>query len=278
MTPLKFIGCLVALTCMVLSATSQNLVYDKETEDKLYAQTKQVNQFFRRFNGEEDTDGNRLHQGDRDYRDFRLRQKYITLLFDAENGGISNDLKKDFIRFVADRREPVYLDFHSEDWFAEVNTVFSYKGRKQHITLYMNLQPERKGYEWVISDVAFSPFQELFHKDTTAAKKFLHPMSHELDFMNLRKAFRSGEPEAYTPHDFEPDYLTLFLYEIKRGNLRFETVVDVKFHFFQVDGWYFEISEFNRPGYNTGWLISNLVRVNNDNEKKALLNYIYGKN
>ena len=86
-------------------------------------------------------------------------------------------------------------------------------------------------------------------------------MSHELDFMNLKKIF--DDPDitvAYTNKDFQPDYLSLILYEIKKSNLKFNTVSQVKFHFFQLENWYFELSEFNRTGNNTGWLISNLIK------------------
>ena len=102
-------------------------------------------------------------------------------------------------------------------------------------------------------------------------------MSHELDFMTLRKALQDNDtPENYTRHSFEPDYVTLLLYELKNKNLVFETVQQVKFHFFQIDGWYFEIANFNRSGYNTGWLISNLVKLK-PGEADALKSYLYGK-
>ena len=93
--------------------------------------------------------------------------------------------------------------------------------------------------------------------------------------MNLRRAFQdSNVPEAFTESSFKPDYLTLFLYEMKLGNIKFETVNNVKFHFFQIEGWYFEVNQFNRPGFNTGWLISNLVKLK-PGDKETILNYIY---
>jgi hypothetical protein len=41
-----------------------------------------------------------------------------------------------------------------------------------------------------------------------------------------------------------------------------------------VDGWYFELSDFNRKGYNTGWLVSSLMKINKK-EKDVLMKYIY---
>jgi len=66
--------------------------------------------------------------------------------------------------------------------------------------------------------------------------------------------------------------LSLLIYEIKLGNLKFERSGLLKFHFFQIDGWYFEISYFNRPGYNSGWLISKLYKIN-QKEKEELIKF-----
>ena len=52
-----------------------------EDETDLYTSTKQVNQFFRRFNGEEDIKGERLYPEDKGYRDQILRSKYLENLF-----------------------------------------------------------------------------------------------------------------------------------------------------------------------------------------------------
>ena len=80
--------------------------------------------------------------------------------------------------------------------------------------------------------------------------------------MNLRKIFKAPKyVEYYTNKEYKPNYLTLFLQAMKTGNLRFKTVENVKFHFFQIKGWYFEVTNFNRGGYNRGWLMNNLVKV-----------------
>jgi len=50
-------------------------------EEILNAQTKQVNQFFRRFNCEESTEGKRFYPGDSLYRNPDLREKYLNILF-----------------------------------------------------------------------------------------------------------------------------------------------------------------------------------------------------
>lgn len=278
MSKLTFLtGCFL-LIFLSIPAKAQIVSEDEEIERQLLASTKQLNQFFSRFNGEEDTRGREFEPDDRQYRNARLRKKYLSILFDEENAGFSQSVFEDFVNRVTDSERPVFLDLHSKDFFAIVNTTFTYKGRSEGVALYMKIQQEGLGYEWVIEDISFLPYKKLFNKQRGETKEFLHPMSHELDFMNLRKAMiKGGSPESYTMADYEPDYLTLFLYDVKMGNLTFETVKRVNFHFFTVDGWYFSLNNFNRPGYNTGWLISDLAKVNTQ-QKTDLLKLLYDKN
>ncbi|MEQ9290069.1 MAG: hypothetical protein RIG77_24275 [Cyclobacteriaceae bacterium] len=250
----------------------------KETEAQLRASTKQVNQFFRRFNGEEDENGKRYYETDKQYRSASLRRKFMPVLFDTQTSKINPDAAMDFIKLVTDKKSPQFLDFHQDDWFAEVSTTFMFKGKEIKGLLFMKLQQQGQGYEWVIQDVAFHEFQKIFNKDTTETKKFIHPMSHELDFMTLRKAFLNEHAEQFTPRDYTPDFLSIFLYEMNLGNLRFETVHDVRFHFFSINGYYFSLYNFNRPGYNSGWLISGLVPLENDAQIQELKDFIYDKN
>lgn len=272
---MRYLFLLVAVLSIAGNLHAQ-MVSGGEDESKLYAQTKQVNQFFRRFNGEEDEKGDRYAPTDRQYHNVRLRKKYLVMLFDASNAGISQNLKEQFASDVLDRQDPALLQFHGDDWFAEVHTIFTMDAKEVPVVLFMKLVNDHLGSKWVIFRAWSSYFEPYFTHDTTLVSPFLHPLSHELEFMDLHKAFEKPDSVVqYTDNGFEPDYLTLFLFEVKRGNLHFKTVTDVKFHFFQIPGWYFELSQFNRDGYNSGWLISNLVKLNSDADKEAMSNYLF---
>lgn len=241
----------------------------------LMAQTKQVNQFFRRFNCEESPDGVRYYPGDSLYRDATFRSRYLSVLFDNQNPSISDEIKQDFMRGVINGKNSIYLDFHGGEWFSEVTTKFIYKGTEMPLTLFLRLQEEEVGSKWVITNVYFEPFSRLFFNAQPDGTKFLHPLSHELDFMNLIHVFKDkNEVELYTSREYHPDFLTLFIYEVKNGNLVFKTVQQVKFHFFQIPGWYFELADFNRRSANSGWLIANLLKINAE-EKELMLKFIY---
>jgi len=267
---------LVALIIFLTSVGCYAQLLDKEDESRLYAETKQVNQFFRRFNGEEDEKGDRYYPKDKQYRTEKLRKKYLGILFDAANTGMKSELKTQFVKDVLEKTQPAILDFHGGNWFSELQTTFTQNGKSETVTLFMELEKAQQGTKWVISKANAEMFEQHFKRDTTRVGRFMHPMSHELDFMNLRKAFLYTDSiSQFAVKKFRPDHLSLLLYEVRRGNLKFKSVEQVKFHFFQVKGWYFEISEFNRSGYNNGWLISNLVKLNNEKEKNILLKYLY---
>jgi hypothetical protein len=267
---------LLSLLALLSSPVHAQLVGPMDDESRLYAESKQVNQFFRRFNGEEDEKGNRYYPRDKQYRSVKLRKKYLGVLFDNSNAGINPTLKTDFAKYVLDKDASSILDFHGPNWFAEVQATFSMNGKDQLMTLFMELERNHLGYKWVIRKVHADSFTKYYQRDTSRIGSFLHPLSHELDFMNLRKAFANSDSiSQFTVKQFVPDHLSVFLYEMKKGNLKFKSVNEVKFHFFQIDGWYFELADFNRPGYNTGWLISNLVKLNNNAEAELLRRYLY---
>lgn len=253
-----------SISVISFSATAQN--YTKDDPSKFIAETKQVNQFIFRFNGEEDYDGNRYYKKDKLFRDKNLRKKYLNLIFDNKNYSIKKEVKKEFIKNIVFSK-PQFLNFYKKNWFAEVSANFKYKGESVNIILYLKIEKHNNGYKWVIINVYFDIYNQLVKKNHVSKNKFIHPMSHELEFMNLRKIFNDkNNIEFYYENKYTPDYKTLFLYEIKNGKLKFSEVTNVKFHFFQISNYYFELSRFNRKDYNSGWLISKIFKVPEKNK------------
>lgn len=264
---------LISFPCLI--GTSQNIGSITGDESALYAQTKQVNQFFRRFNNEEDRFGVRYYPGDSLYRDNDFRNVYLKMIFDQESSFMGEDIKSQFIEDITGEDSPEFLDFHGGSWFAEIATTFNHYGNRENLLLFLKLEKENLGSKWVITNVYFNKFLRKFHKgnEREIEKSFLHPMSHELDFMNIYKAFKDDKyVEYYASEQYNPDYLSLLFYEIKMGNMSFVSTGQLKFHFFQIDGWYFEVSYFNRPGNNSGWLISKLYKIN-EQEKQELIKF-----
>jgi len=200
-------------------------------ESRFYASSKQVNQFFRRFNGEEDEKGNRYYTGDKQFRSAKLRKKYLGILFDESNPGLTLALKTQFAKDVLDK--PELLDFHAPGWFAEVQVAFTMNGKEKQAVLFMELEKDHQGTKWVINKAHVDAFDPYFVRDTMKIGQFIHPMSHELDFMNLHKAFANSDSiSQFTVKRFVPDHLSVLLVELKKGNMKFKSVESLKFHFF----------------------------------------------
>ncbi len=244
-------------------------------ETELYAMTKQMSQFFSRFNNEEDQFGKKYHFNSPEYRNNEKRKQLLPLLFDKENLRTSSALKDFFIDDLTTPKDTNFMEFLGGRWYSEVSATFEFQGKTVNIIMILMIEKERLGSKWVLTNVYFPTFNRMFPAGEIAEreKHFLHPMSHELDFMNIHKAFRQPEViDYYASNNFRPDYLSLFFYEVKLGRLKFVKIDELKFHIFQINNWYFEVSWFNRKGNNSGWLISNLMYVT-EQEKELLLKF-----
>ena len=263
------------ITVGSVNAQTYSIIGDAEADERaLYTMTKQMSQFMSRFKYEEDQYGEKIHPDSSDYRNKDKRKTALPLLFDMENQRTNGSLRDFFIEDLT-QDDSKYFEFLGGEWYSEVSATFKWKGKTVDISMIFAIEKENLGSKWVLTNVFFSEFNKLFPKGDIAEqqKHFLHPMSHELDFMNIYKIFKTPECiEYYASESYSTDYLSIFFYEIKQGNLVFEKINGEKFHVFQIDNWYFEVSWFNRSGYNTGWLISNLIYLK-DEEKNELIKY-----
>lgn len=270
-----------------MAATAQ---LHEELDGKfLMAETKQVGQFFKRFNSEEDFKGRRFSRSDTMYHNPKMRQLYISNAFDKFNHTIHDSLKSTFVDQVV-WDDPQFLNLRGGGWYAQVDAMFSYNGKVEQGILFLALEKENKGYKWVLSNIYFHPFAETFnsgadhwHGDddnygSPHIKKYIHPKSHELHFINLKSALNdTAVLEDYVENNHRPDFLTLFIFEMKRKRLALKSINKVKFHFFQINNWYFELTEQRRNSKNSGWLISDIAHISDD-KKKILKQYIFSQN
>jgi len=104
---------------------------------------------------------------------------------------------------------PVLLSsgVHGGSWFAELAATFNYYGGKEICSCFYSLK-RKPGLKMGDYHVYFNRFLRLFYKgdESEITNSFLHPMSHELDFMNIYKAFRDKNyVEYYASQTYQPD-------------------------------------------------------------------------
>ena len=272
----KNILLLLIVLIAVVPVISQSLGGFTDDETTLYAMNKQVGQFVKRFNMDEDEFGKMLSKSDKRYRNGEMRKKLLPGMFDNYNPRTSGTLKEYFISDVTNIDQPVFLNFLDTDWYAEVSATFKVNGKDESLILFLTLEEENLGSKWIISNVYFKDFSRMFPEPDSIEQisHFLHPQSHELDFMNLKKALKDHEyVELYASTNYQPDFLTLFFYMMKMNQIKFVKIDNVKFHFFQIYNWYFELSFFNRNDMNSGWLISNLMYIKEEDKLDLIRTY-----
>ena len=168
----------------------------------------------------------------------------------------------EFINRVSD--DSLYINKHSENIYAAASVDGKFRGKQ--VSFDIILQQEQVGRDmlkWVISDVE-APFLNFFLEDTLNLR-FLPPSSDKLDFMELRRALNDKDylyQYAHREYNYEP--LTVFFYLVYHDQLEIESIREVTYLVCDIPGWKIEVSDFNRQTKNSGWLISDLERRDDD--------------
>ncbi|MFI5196412.1 MAG: hypothetical protein ACHQD8_04920 [Chitinophagales bacterium] len=214
------------------------------------------------------------------------RTKLLVSLFNLENTSFTD---KDttlmgFFRQVVDTMHPVYIAFTDSDWYAEARSIFLYNGKLVEIPLALHVKSEGNEWsKWMITGIGNrAPSKEPMpsvsaNKLNGKPAQYISTSAYATNFVELHYIFSANmAPEYY----FEPQLLAnekgkQFVEMIKSGQLKFQYVKNITFHFYQVSGWIFTVDQFNRKTLNNGWLISSMqktTRAEKDAARKKLLN------
>lgn len=219
-------------------------------------EVKQIDEFIERFNFQENT--LLLQYVEENYPGKMLdRVSLLQSLFD-EGRDWDNAARTAFVKQVTNPLRPTVIDFMEDDWFAAVQCSVTFKGKVETPTLILQIQqgPDFSS-KWIIRSVKAEFFQ--FPSKSTP-EHFLNPISHSTDFMGLRRVMdNKAHLPDYAFSDFEPDLLSLFMYELMNGNIEFLQVNSITYHFLQVNGWIFQVQKHLRNSRNSGWLIDQLL-------------------
>ena len=226
---------------------------------------KQIDEFIERFNNAQTTPI-RDYVQDHYSVDSLSHASLLVSLFDQEDTTWNEE---DVRAFVADvtRKDSIspsstkVLDFYDGGWYAELDCTGQYQGKEETFTLVLSLEVLRRGQgaKWVINGVSAN-FLGLSYD--TDRRRTLNPASHDTDFMNLITALQDTVNfRNYLSARARPSQLLLFFNELCEEHLVFKHVNQITYHFMQIDNWIFKVRDFNRNTSNSGWLISELLRV-----------------
>ena len=154
-----FVALLLSVEAFPLMAQSLGDVQFDEAN--LYAMTKQMGQFIRRFNYEEDQFGYKINPKDPSYHNKAKRQQSLAILFDQQTYGSQPDLQKFFIEDVT-TGDSTFMTFLGGRWYSEVSATFKYKGKEANVIMILGVEQEGLGSKWVLNNIYFSEFNKLF--------------------------------------------------------------------------------------------------------------------
>jgi hypothetical protein len=255
-----FILAVLVLNLASHECPGQNLVNSQKSDEAIFiARTKQFSEFLDRFNYRTDFNGNPVNA---EFEKKMPREKMLSALFDQKDPRITTDkaftsLRDEFIKSVL--KENILIEKYSPEIIAEARARVIYKGTPQTISIYLNQEVSKGSVKWVLLS-ARGDVLDVFVKDTTMVR-FIPPASNETDFINLKRALEDKDHlQDYAFKGYSPDLLSIFLYCISSGVLKYDYVQDVTYHIFDIKGWYIKVKDFNRNELNSGWLITDISK------------------
>lgn len=265
-----FVFCLLA----GFNMASAQIIESAFNEEVLMRRVDLLEVFFERFNFEKDFERKEIL----DRGDVTLHKKYLLSLFDASflmdtTGMVDNAKRKalvaDFLEIVTNSANPITLSYTDSTWFAKVICNCKYEKQDCQITLFLKTELVRPNeFKWVVFD-ADSDFLKLKPDDKYIRQ--ISPVEHEMRFMGLDEItdpHNCKSAVAYANKSFVIDPLSVFFAMIYDKSLVINNVADVEYHFYNVPGFQFTVRFVERQGYNAGWLITDLVSINNCEHKK----------
>lgn len=251
---------LILLTVFVMNSYFINaqIINTNFNEHALQLRVKQLDEFRKRFNYETDIQGKKPI----DKNDTLIHKKYIMSLFDVNLYKDSTHLKiiNSFSNQVISRQTKQNIQFTDSDWYAQVYCSIKYNGLIKKISLILKPQKIKEyEYKWVI----IGAYADFLNIEPTKKNNglMLSPVDNEINFMTLADVINNNSVNIlnYVNTEFEPDYLSLFLYLVKNKSIQFNTVERILYHFLQIPNYIFVVQHFERNNGNSGWLVSDIA-------------------
>lgn len=246
----------------------------KAKESEFVFEVKTIDEFIERFNNDQYTLV-RKHLLKTFPNKKIYRQDLIKTLFNYDDPVWDKDVATQFVKEVCDTTNEKFLDFYSDDWFALAECQVKYRGtsRRVFITLQVMISDRTGAAKWVIVG-ARAPFLDFSRK--VDPRKFLNPISHATDFIGLKKAMEDKQfVRNFLSDKFKESHLNKFLSSVSSGDIQFEQINYVTYHFLSIENWLFTVKEYIRPGRNSGWLIQSLSKRTKAEKEEYRHNVLY---
>ena len=200
------------------------------------------------------------------------RGMLLVSAFNLENTSFTDkDAKtKEFFHAVLNEATPVYINFNDTDWYAEAHALFVENGKLVELPIILHVVSQGDEWsKWMIAGIGKPSASKenmpsvSLKKVNSPAQQFISSSAHATNFAELHYLFTDNMQPVYY---FDQQFIASisgkqFIDKIKNGKLKFQYVKGITFHFYQVKGWLFTVDQFHRKSFNSGWLISNILKT-----------------
>lgn len=230
------------------------------TPPQYYLQVKQFGEFIDRFNYLSDWKGNKIND---DFAKTYPRKDYLTFLINSEDQRLKDSayLKSCslFLDEVTDLNNPLLISLFSGQVTAHslVNITYMGKPYKIEVTFVPEVLSDRSA-KWVIKKVEANCFSAI--KDSLATH-FIAPNSHETSFINLKRIDQLSNPVYFMSSDVVTNTTLLFMTEVAAHHLTIDNIEKTSYYI-DFTHWQVTVDEFVRNSNNSGWLISDVKKLN----------------
>jgi len=252
--------------CILFSANlSAQVILDPERDHFIY-HVHTIDDFIERFNGVPSPKAEEAFFKIQKPEDNTKRRAWVLSLFDQGNAGWDFPEIEGFLSTINNSSSPRFLSFEEGGWYAVVETTFfyGYRPKKLWLVLEIDYEASTESSRWVICLVMPNNFFEEICTDSfpqATSNHILNPMSHATNFIGLNRALEDKENLNNCFKSLQDSLVLTFAWEVYHDNLKLKSIDKVDFFFFQIPGWLFKVSQYEREGMNAGWLISSLEKV-----------------
>ena len=274
---------LLFLSTMVFCAnTNAQVSLGRTTEEGFQFMVKQYDEFIHRFNFETGPQGERIVDTAYAYirnpnGDIKInRRQALEFLIDHNLfNSVDSLICREFVRQVVTTK-PQTISFWDKGFYASINMDMTVNGKAEsgRFTLEVDNKGPIEGSKWVICGLEASAI--LPRQTTKNRDKLIPPSNNESQFLGLVSAFEDRKHfETYLPNTFQSDPLSILHQRVtEEGSIKCIGPDGLpEYHLTQIAGWIVIVSRIDREYWNRGWLITNLVKIQED-QKEIYLEHV----
>lgn len=254
------------------SVLAQEKIHSIKTLPRHYLiKVKQFSEFIDRFNFQKDFMNNDIGP---EFESVITRNDYILLLFNHEDKRLDPEVKDDTYQIHADMfireicSDSIYIDRLSENIYAELTCLVNMNGKDEEINLLLR-QEFDNGLKWAIISVDHrfdngdvNRQNKFDDADSDETINYIPPYSNETNFIELKMLFNDHKNlDNLSSKDCVKENLNGFYNLIRNGLIKYHHVKSIKYHILDIPGWILVVTNFQRNTDNSGWLVSDLLLV-----------------